>query len=53
MVPFMHTSILVGPVAKALDGADLAFYVGFLVTGTLYFMLRKAADRRAPDAVPR
>jgi len=53
MVPFMHTSILVGPVAKALDGADLAFYVGFLVTGTLYYMLRKAADRRAPDTVPR
>jgi NCS1 family nucleobase:cation symporter-1 len=45
MVPFMNTSIVVGPVAKALDGADLAFYVGFLVTGSLYIALRKATSR--------
>jgi NCS1 family nucleobase:cation symporter-1 len=48
MVPFMNTSIVVGPVATALDGADLAFYVGFLVTGVLYYVLRKAAGRRSP-----
>jgi NCS1 family nucleobase:cation symporter-1 len=43
MVPFMDTSIVVGPVAKALDGADLAFYVGFVVTGIVYYLLRKLA----------
>jgi NCS1 family nucleobase:cation symporter-1 len=43
MVPFMNTSIIVGPVANALDGADLAFYVGFVVAGILYFVLRKVA----------
>jgi len=55
MVPFMNTSIVVGPVAKALQGADLAFYVGFVVTGVLYYALRAAAVRRSRPqrAVPR
>ena len=39
MVPFMNTSIVVGPVAGALHGADIAFYVGFVVTGALYYLL--------------
>jgi NCS1 family nucleobase:cation symporter-1 len=43
MVPFMNTSIVVGPAAKALDGADIAFYVGFAVAGLLYYVLRRAA----------
>ena len=47
MVPFMNTSIIVGPVAAALHGADLAFYVGFIVTGALYLALRTAAARRS------
>ena len=47
MVPFMDTSIVVGPVAAALHGADLAFYVGFIVTGVLYYALRKVAGRRS------
>src|SRR6266702_976223 len=41
MVPFMNTSLVVGPVAHALDGADLAFYVGFLDAGVIYYVLRK------------
>jgi NCS1 family nucleobase:cation symporter-1 len=45
MVPFMNTSIVVGPIAALLDGADLAFYIGFIVTGALYYVLRKAASR--------
>ncbi len=54
MVPFMNTSIIVGPAATALDGADLSFYVGFVVTGILYFVLRKLAASPAPvpAAVP-
>jgi nucleobase:cation symporter-1, NCS1 family len=43
MVPFMNTSIVVGPAATALHGADLAFYVGFVVAGVLYYVLRKLA----------
>jgi nucleobase:cation symporter-1, NCS1 family len=41
MVPFMDTSLFVGPVAKALSGADLAYYVGFVVTAALYASLRR------------
>jgi NCS1 family nucleobase:cation symporter-1 len=41
MVPFMNTGVLVGPVATALDGADLSFYVGFLVAGVVYLASRK------------
>ena len=43
MVPFMNTSIIVGPFANALDGADIAFYVGFVVAGILYWVLRRVA----------
>jgi nucleobase:cation symporter-1, NCS1 family len=48
MVPFMNTSIIVGPAAKALDGADLAFYVGFVVAGVVYYVLRRVAPRAQP-----
>jgi nucleobase:cation symporter-1, NCS1 family len=52
MLPFMDTSIIVGPVANALKGADTAFYVGFVVAGVLYYVLRRVAisqeARRAP-----
>jgi NCS1 family nucleobase:cation symporter-1 len=41
MVPFMNTSIIVGPFANALKGADIAFYVGFFVAGVLYYVLRR------------
>jgi NCS1 family nucleobase:cation symporter-1 len=41
MVPFMNTSIIEGAGAKALDGADIAFYVGFTVAGLLYYVLRR------------
>ena len=55
MVPFMNTSIVAGPVAQALQDADLAFYVGFIVTGVLYYALRTAAARRSRPqrALPR
>jgi NCS1 family nucleobase:cation symporter-1 len=41
MVPFMNTAVIVGPVASALDGADLSFYVGFVVAAVAYLTLRK------------
>ncbi len=42
MVPFMNTSLFEGPVAALLDGADIAFYVGFVVAGAVYYCLRRA-----------
>ena len=57
MVPFMNTELIVGPVAKALDGADLSFYVGFVVTAVAYYVLREsisaACRRRRPSTIPR
>lgn len=46
-VPFMDTSIIVGPVARHLDGADLAYPAGFAITGVLYMALRPGVRRRA------
>jgi NCS1 family nucleobase:cation symporter-1 len=47
MVPFMDTGLVVGPAAKALDGADISFYVGFVVGALVYWPLRKIESRRA------
>ena len=35
-VPFMHTTLIEGPVAQAWHGADTAYFVGFLVAAALY-----------------
>ena len=35
-IPFMHTSLIEGPVAKAWHGADVAYFVNFLVAAVLY-----------------
>ena len=41
-IPFMHTDLIVGPVAERLHGADLAYFVNFLVAAALYGGYRKA-----------
>jgi nucleobase:cation symporter-1, NCS1 family len=41
MIPFMNASLVEGPVAKALDGADLSLPVGFLVAAAVYATLRR------------
>ncbi len=35
-MPFMNTSLIKGPVALAWHGADIAYFVNFLVAGVLY-----------------
>ena len=52
MVPFMNTSIIVGPFANDLGGADIAFYVGFVVAGVLYYVLRRVAAGQEARKVP-
>lgn len=44
MVPFIVTSFYTGPVADALDGADISFVVGLLVSGALYLVLARGID---------
>jgi purine-cytosine permease-like protein len=45
MIPFMDTSHVVGPISKAMDGADISFYVGFVVGAVVYWPLRKIESR--------
>jgi len=46
-VPFMDTSLYVGPAAQWLHGADIAYFVGFIVTAALYAPLRLRDGRQA------
>jgi NCS1 family nucleobase:cation symporter-1 len=46
-VPFMNTSIIVGPVAKAWDGADVAYFVNFAVAAIIYGAYRIWRQRSA------
>ncbi len=46
-VPFMNSALYVGPMANLLHGADIAYYVGILVAGVLYYVLRSVVKPRA------
>jgi NCS1 family nucleobase:cation symporter-1 len=46
-VPFMDTGLYVGPVAHALHGADISYYVAFLVALAVYTPLRVREERHA------
>jgi NCS1 family nucleobase:cation symporter-1 len=35
-IPFMNTSLIEGPVARAWHGADVAYFVNLLVAAVLY-----------------
>jgi nucleobase:cation symporter-1, NCS1 family len=40
-IPFINTSFYVGPVAKAFEGADVAWLVGLVVPAVLYYFPMK------------
>ena len=46
-IPFMNQTLYVGPLANALGGADIAYVVGFVVAGALYWVL----EGRSPSSV--
>jgi NCS1 family nucleobase:cation symporter-1 len=51
MIPFMASTLYTGPAATALWGGDLAYPVGFAVTGALYWTLtRRSAQPAAQPA---
>jgi NCS1 family nucleobase:cation symporter-1 len=35
-IPFMYTTLIEGPIAKAWHGADIAYFVNLLVAAVLY-----------------
>lgn len=49
-IPFMNTSLYVGPVAASLQGIDLAWVVGLLFPAACYYGLM--SKRRALSAAP-
>jgi nucleobase:cation symporter-1, NCS1 family len=44
-IPFMNTSLIEGPVARAWHGADVAYFVNLLVAAVLYGGYRLAPSR--------
>jgi NCS1 family nucleobase:cation symporter-1 len=50
-LPFMNSSFFEGPVAKALGGGDIAWIVGLLLSGGLYYasQRRTAAEKSVPS----
>ncbi|MGI9126103.1 MAG: cytosine permease, partial [Mycobacterium sp.] len=45
-LPFMHTDLFVGALAARLHGADIAYFVNFLVAAGIYGSYRVATRRR-------
>jgi nucleobase:cation symporter-1, NCS1 family len=53
MIPFMNTSLVVGPVAEHLHDADLAYPAGFAVTAAIYTtLLRFTRTRENTSSLP-
>ncbi|MEY2193734.1 cytosine permease [Neobacillus sp. BF23-41] len=50
-VPFMNTSFYVGPGAKAMGGADIAWILGLVVPSVLYYVMMKR-KLKEPSQVP-
>ncbi|MFI6981012.1 purine-cytosine permease family protein [Embleya sp. NPDC050154] len=44
LVPFMVTGFYTGPMVDTLDGADIAFVVGLVVSGTAYWITTRGLD---------
>jgi NCS1 family nucleobase:cation symporter-1 len=44
-IPFMHTSLIEGPIAKAWHGADIAYFVNLVVAAVVYGCYRVVRGR--------
>jgi NCS1 family nucleobase:cation symporter-1 len=52
-IPFMNTSLIEGPIAKAWHGADIAYVVNLLVAAVLYGGYRLLRRRRSAGVISR
>ena len=50
-MPFMNTTLIEGPVARAWHGADIAYYVNFAAAAALYGGYRVVTRRRGARSV--
>ncbi|MCA1598810.1 MAG: cytosine permease [Chloroflexi bacterium] len=44
-IPFMNSALYEGPLAHLLHGADIAYYVGIVVAGGLYYVVQRLKRR--------
>lgn len=44
-IPFLSQSLYTGPIAKSLDGADVSWIVGLVVTAVVYYPWARATSR--------
>jgi nucleobase:cation symporter-1, NCS1 family len=51
MVPFFSTPTFTGPIAKALDGADLSMFIGLPVSAILYYVFAQSIDVEAETRI--
>jgi nucleobase:cation symporter-1, NCS1 family len=51
-IPFMSTTLYTGPAASAMNGTDLSWIVGLVVTVPLYYLLASRQGTRHPAASP-
>jgi nucleobase:cation symporter-1, NCS1 family len=51
MVPFFSTPSFTGPVADAMNGADLSLFIGLPVSAGLYYLLARSIDVEAETRV--
>jgi purine-cytosine permease-like protein len=51
MVPFVVLSFYTGPVAAAIGGVDVAFAVGLIVSGGLYWLFSRSLDLSREESV--
>ena len=51
-IPFFDQSLYVGPAANALGGADIAYVVGFIVAGVVYWFIEQASPTAAMAMEP-
>ena len=51
-IPFMSTTLYTGPAASAMNGTDLSWIVGLVITVPLYYLLAARQVARRPAASP-
>lgn len=47
-IPFMNSTLYVGPVANLLGGAEIAWLIGLVVAGGLYYITSRTLRNRPP-----
>jgi NCS1 family nucleobase:cation symporter-1 len=43
-IPFMNQTLFIGPLVESLGGADIAYVVGFIVAGVVYWILENRSS---------